>query len=925
MKISESCRPPAKVHLPAACRNIPTLNYTDYSFTAERNILHWIAQRRKNFAAVRQERERRIRARLEQSESRARVLRQQQEKEEEEQREEDEEYRPVLTNGFGSDGSGDDMDSSLRDRVSGDQGVDTNGVQREAVEEQETTGAPPDVTAVAELDTVGSVSNHIGVDDQPSSDQVEVSSVRVSATPLSRVLDSDTPISVPATVSRTEVSGVSTTVAANADDLVYTHAVSRACLSSVPVATDVTISGLVSGVRTVCQSTAVVSGNSYVSPPGGSVSSTLPSSASISGDHGLAQLPVSNSTGSSTPISAVPGIPQSTVPTPAVPGIPQSSVPISTVPGIPQSSVPIPAVPGIPQSSAPISTVPGIPQSSVPVSAVPGIPQSSVPISAVPSIPHRGVPTSVLPGIPQSSVPISAVHSVPHPGVPISAVPVIPHPGVPISAVPSSFHPGVPISAVPGIPGSSVGISQCSGTSVVSACSVVPPNNGLARGVTGVSLPGAIVPGVADSRASASTNSATNHTGSRPAYAPDNTAEFTCHVRIGRTNYTDASPSVSNCFPLTVHSDLNSNSTRLQSGVYTSTASLEIPTGASALLLPAVSRTSTNSTSNVERSTTVRRSAPTTPGFNVREFENQASDPFDSVTLKSLDDMQELADIFGRTAVTAVQPSLPATPRVFQPLPPTAAPVYRQSLPPTSSSNRQPPTLIARQANSDLPVQLARQGPGAPPSRFVAPRIGAHGSSVATQSFPTSSSDARALHEFYTRYYQPVSNPTLRSCTSVPDLSAEAEPSDTNSPTAQTSSTPGSSATAEQSASSSQQVSADDIGVDDTTFQRLKQMSEMGFPLRRLALFHKHFKGEEKQVIDAALLVRSLESEQRSHSLLELAVCEVGVEDRQHVVEYYQVVHQLIGLGFERERVIATLRQSGVSQDRALDLLLNTR
>ena len=175
--------------------------------------------------------------------------------------------------------------------------------------------------------------------------------------------------------------------------------------------------------------------------------------------------------------------------------------------------------------------------------------------------------------------------------------------------------------------------------------------------------------------------------------------------------------------------------------------------------------------------------------FNYRDFESQASDPFDSAELKTINDMEELASVFRPLAATAAcsQPQLDGPshhpqqstgPHGHQYQPPVAATgsgagyTLTGGYPSYPSANYTRPAYSGALEPAKAPAHRYTGGGGYAPA---APAATARPSSLAAPSLSgaPAATDACQLHEFYARYYGPPAGggPRLRSSRSVPDLS----------------------------------------------------------------------------------------------------------------------------------------------------------
>ncbi|XP_037079343.1 stress response protein NST1-like [Pollicipes pollicipes] len=355
-------------------------------------------------------------------------------------------------------------------------------------------------------------------------------------------------------------------------------------------------------------------------------------------------------------------------------------------------------------------------------------------------------------------------------------------------------------------------------------------------------------------------------------------------------------------------------------------------------------------------------------GFNYRDFESQASDPFDSAELKTINDMEELACVF-RPSANAAAPG-PSH---------SSAAYYQQAEQRQNQQQGPQPPQQQQQQQRQRQQQGAQQQRGFTPypgqaygrpaygpvaklptdqtgyryAGYAYSASGGGGGSYAarnpypaattaepTAAYPAVSSassgvvapaqaDAQQLHEFYTRYY---ASPGLRSSRSVPDLCEEVqrEAAAVGDVKRTKSHTPPPQCAADRPAAAQGLVSrpepaaeaADPLhGLEPAAKARLQELGQMGFPLDRLRRLHSQFNGDEKQVIEFALSAQRLE--EAGHSALEaergLLECD---GDLGRAADFLNSLAQLTGLGFPEPRARDALRRADMHRDRALDLLI---
>ncbi|XP_043245797.1 skin secretory protein xP2-like [Amphibalanus amphitrite] len=350
-------------------------------------------------------------------------------------------------------------------------------------------------------------------------------------------------------------------------------------------------------------------------------------------------------------------------------------------------------------------------------------------------------------------------------------------------------------------------------------------------------------------------------------------------------------------------------------------------------------------------------SAQRPASFNYRDFESQASDPFDSAELKTINDMEELASVFRPPAAAATsQPRLEYPGQQSQQTRPAAGTHSHQYHAPAAAAasaggysfsgaySPYPSAAYSRPAYSGAPAKPAVVE--SPPYRYpgggYVPPAARPNSLAAEAPVPAPPQpDARQLQEFYARYYGPPAGAgaRLRSSRSEPDLSeptaaaADAGPDSDGGAARRTKShTPppapssgGAPPTQEwpwQRPERPAETAPDPLhGLEPAVRARLQELAQMGFPLDRLRRLHTQFDGDEKQVIEFCLSAQRLEEAGHAPLAAERGLLECD-GDLGRAADFLSSLTQLTGLGFPEQRAADALRRCDMNRDRALDMLV---
>nr|BAN20873.1 unkown protein [Riptortus pedestris] len=259
-------------------------------------------------------------------------------------------------------------------------------------------------------------------------------------------------------------------------------------------------------------------------------------------------------------------------------------------------------------------------------------------------------------------------------------------------------------------------------------------------------------------------------------------------------------------------------------------------------------------------------------GFNISDFENDTSSPFDSVELKTLNDMEELAHVLGGTQMNSRDKwsglengcnmqnwAWGAT---------YSSPNMQYSLqPPPIKKNNDTGQKAIEKGNDTSLILKSLQQHVEEHKAFTAPpkkNIDNSGLSIAAGL----SSSERHVEKKRETLHNPF-----------PSLNSQSQ------------------------------------GV-------ARRIAEMGFPLSRAARATEMFGPNEGKVIEFMLEVQSLEESGYPGERAERALILCNYS-RDEVVKFLDSAEQIMRLGFGEEEVISALVKSGFDRDKALDSLIS--
>ncbi|KAL0271656.1 UNVERIFIED_CONTAM: hypothetical protein PYX00_008679 [Menopon gallinae] len=101
-----------------------------------------------------------------------------------------------------------------------------------------------------------------------------------------------------------------------------------------------------------------------------------------------------------------------------------------------------------------------------------------------------------------------------------------------------------------------------------------------------------------------------------------------------------------------------------------------------------------------------------------------------------------------------------------------------------------------------------------------------------------------------------------------------------------------------------------------------EHISEMGFPLPRVARACAFFEGDDKKVIEFLLQVQSLEEKNFPGDLVERAL-HANNFSTEESVKYLNSLMVLLDLGFDEAKVEEALKKTNSDRDKALDMLIS--
>ncbi|XP_014255935.1 uncharacterized protein LOC106670269 [Cimex lectularius] len=307
--------------------------------------------------------------------------------------------------------------------------------------------------------------------------------------------------------------------------------------------------------------------------------------------------------------------------------------------------------------------------------------------------------------------------------------------------------------------------------------------------------------------------------------------------------------------------------------------------------------------------------------FNLSDFENDTSSPFDNIELKTINDMEELAHVLGSSNISQNH----------------VIPRARESLPNGFANHWQ--------ANCHNNTGYSPNSPymnNIAPTYHIPPTLQSHGplhSTTSSNMIPqnyTNSPITRAA----VSYNLPVVNPLEDSYSpNLIDQSAESKEEydilknlqkiieDRKLEIQIQRPEPAQACTSSLVTNNSQIEKQNEYEQQSTSLneqERLfaRNMAEMGFPYPRVARAVQYFGQDEAKVVEFLLQVQSLlEDKQFREDQIEKALCLNDFEEEK-TRQYLENFIQFKNLGFKEDDIIAALAKTS-DRDKALDFLIS--
>ncbi|XP_054288590.1 ubiquitin-associated protein 1-like [Macrosteles quadrilineatus] len=292
------------------------------------------------------------------------------------------------------------------------------------------------------------------------------------------------------------------------------------------------------------------------------------------------------------------------------------------------------------------------------------------------------------------------------------------------------------------------------------------------------------------------------------------------------------------------------------------------PTTPATILTPVPIHASTHPTTNLHSS------------FNISEFEQDTSSPFDNMELKTINDLEELAHVL-QPVVIAEKPvdSDKKTP------PPPRLNGFNQYSYDSWTHYNAPPGCYP---------------PGNSVQSYVVQRMDSRSVPDILQELRTELRDKREAEQ--------RTEPPRPSSTGPAEMSSRKTAAEVNA----------SWVSAEQPS-----TLPNPYAQLPSTCQRLcDRLAEMGFPLARVARATKLFGDDETRVVEFLVQVQRLEELKFSGDRAEQALVANEYKDTE-TLEYLRTQSQLLDLGFSEDQVMKAIKECGTDRDKALDWLIS--
>ncbi|XP_015604479.1 uncharacterized protein LOC107272148 isoform X2 [Cephus cinctus] len=253
-------------------------------------------------------------------------------------------------------------------------------------------------------------------------------------------------------------------------------------------------------------------------------------------------------------------------------------------------------------------------------------------------------------------------------------------------------------------------------------------------------------------------------------------------------------------------------------------------------------------------------------GLDLRDFDNDTSSPFDNMELKTINDMEELAQVLQPTA---------------------------QWVPPAKLENILKELTLEEPQEEEKEKQTKMQGDNQ------------------EQEDKRNDSNKRSVSIIVQELQRELARPIMENWKPWPDL--ESPDCDTGiSITKQDNST----------CTSFSKLSNPLMDLSEENQKLAKHLSDMGFPLSRAARAINDLGGQDnKKVVEYLLAVQSLEEFGISGDDAEKALA-LTQYDQDKAKEYYENLRTLRDLGFPEDKASLALLKCNIDRDRALDFLV---